>query len=164
MLHAAPSMLHVVPSMQHVVPSMQHAVPSMLHVAPSMLHAVPSMLHAAPSMLHAVPSMLHAAPSMLLAAPFMLLVAPSILLAVLPEVSSIWMSSSSNVILPSSCTKQGMPIAPRALIVVNSVRVSRRCRKDLSERTCCPMSTMLKCGLPFSCSFTCAQSAQDSIT
>ena len=143
MLHAAPSMLHVVPSMQHVVPSMQHAVPSMLHAAPFMLHAAPSMLHAAPSMLLAAPSMLH---------------------AVLPEVSFIWMSFSSNVILPSSCTKHGMPIAPRALIVVNSVWVSRRCRKDLSERTCCPMSTMLKCGLPFSCSFTCAQSAQDSIT
>ena len=136
--------------MLHAVPSMLHAAPSMLHAAPSMLLAVPSMLHAAPFMLHAVPSMLHAALFMLH--------------AVLPEVSSIWMSSSSNVILPSSCTKQGMPIAPRALIVVNSVWESRRCRKDLSERTCCPMSTMLKCGLPFSCSFTCAQSAQDSIT
>ena len=136
-------MLHAAPSMLHVVPSMQHAAPSMLHVAPSMLHVVPSMLHAAQSMLHAAPFMLHAVP---------------------PEVSSIWMLSSSNVILPSSCTKQGMPIAPHALIVVNSAWESRRCRKDLSERTCCPMSTMLKCGLPFSCSFTCAQSAQDSIT
>lgn len=89
---------------------------------------------------------------------------PSRLQAAPSGASSRRTRSSLKVMLPSSITKQGMPMLPRAFTGSKAGCVSRSWRKALRLRDCSPMSMSWKRGSSLSCAFTCAQSGQEAIT